>query len=113
MTTPPAGTVTFLSTDIEDSTTHWERVPEVMQLALERHDTILRAAIATHDGVVVRTGGDSFVAAFATAPAALLAALQAQCALQAEIWPPTLGSLRVRMALHTGTARGQTNNYYT
>jgi predicted ATPase/class 3 adenylate cyclase/DNA-binding CsgD family transcriptional regulator len=113
MTTPPAGTVTFLSTDIEGSTTRWEHAPEAMQVALARHDALLRAAIAAQDGVVVRTGGDSFVAAFATAPAALLAALQAQRALQAEPWSPPLDTLRVRMALHTGTTDWQTGDYHT
>ena len=113
MTTPPAGTVTFLSTDIEGSTTRWEHAPEAMQVALARHDALLRAAIAAHEGVVVQTGGDSFVAAFATAPAALLAALQAQRALQTEPWPPPLAGLPVRMALHTGTTGEQVSDYHT
>jgi class 3 adenylate cyclase len=113
MTTPPTGTVTFLSTDIEGSTTRWEHAPEAMHMALARHDALLRAAITAQDGIVVRTGGDSFVAAFSTATAALLAALQAQRALRAEPWPPPLDSLRVRMALHTGTASGQAGDYHT
>src|SRR6516164_3190758 len=33
----PAGTVTFLLTDIEGSTRLWETVPEAMEVALERH----------------------------------------------------------------------------
>jgi class 3 adenylate cyclase len=75
MTTPPTGTVTFLSTDIEGSTTRWEHTPEAMHVALARHDALLRTTITAQNGVVVRTGGDSFVAAFSTATAALLAAL--------------------------------------
>ena len=37
----PAGTVTFLLTDIEGSTRLWETVPEAMEVALERHNRLL------------------------------------------------------------------------
>ena len=36
----PSGTVTFLFTDIEDSTRLWEVHPEAMRLALARHDAM-------------------------------------------------------------------------
>jgi len=36
----PAGTVTFLLTDIEGSTRLWETVPESMDLALDRHNRL-------------------------------------------------------------------------
>jgi hypothetical protein len=44
----PSGTVTFLFTDIEGSTTRWEHQPEAMGTALARHDVLLRAAIREH-----------------------------------------------------------------
>src|SRR6476646_259914 len=99
----PTGTVTFLFTDIEGSTTRWEHQPHAMGTALARHDALLRAAIVEHDGVVVKTVGDAFHAAFARAPDAVTAALDAQRRLQAEPWEE-IGPLRVRMALHTGAA---------
>ena len=34
----PTGTVTFLFTDIEGSTTRWEQHREAMQAALARHE---------------------------------------------------------------------------
>ena len=37
----PSGTVTFLFTDIEDSTKLWEHFPEAMKAALATHDSIL------------------------------------------------------------------------
>ncbi len=77
----PAGTVTFLFTDIEGSTRLWEETPEAMRLALARHDTLLRQAIEDNDGVVFKTVGDAFCAAFATAPNALAAALSAHLLL--------------------------------
>src|SRR3712207_8813065 len=95
----PTGTVTFLFTDIEGSTTRWEQRREAMQVALARHDAILRKAIEAHGGVVFKTVGDAFYAVFPTAPDALAAALTAQRGLQAERWPEPLGTVRVRMAL--------------
>src|SRR3712207_3835257 len=82
----PTGTVTFLFTDIEGSTTRWEQHREAMQAALARHDTILREAIEGHSGVVFKTVGDAFYAAFDTAPDTLQAALAAQRALHREDW---------------------------
>ena len=34
----PTGTVTFLFTDIENSTPLWEKYPEVMKFVLAKHD---------------------------------------------------------------------------
>src|SRR5215831_9963204 len=100
--TLPSGTVTFLFTDIEGSTRLWEEHPEAMRSVLARHDTLLRQAIEANNGTVFKTLGDAFCAAFATAPEALAAAVEAQLALHSELWPGEL-SLRVRMALHTST----------
>jgi len=49
----PAGTVTFLLTDIDGSTRLWEVVPEAMEVALERHNRLLTGVIEDHGGVVV------------------------------------------------------------
>src|SRR5262249_43261996 len=99
----PTGTVTFLFTDLEGSTARWEQQPEAMRHALARHDACLRDAIERHGGHVFKTVGDAFHAAFASAPEAVAAALDAQRCLLAEDWAP-LETLRVRMALHTGAA---------
>src|ERR1051326_5233332 len=95
----PTATVTFLFTDVEGSTRLWEQHPEAMRLALARHDALLRAAIETSGGGVLKTIGDAFCAAFATAPGAVAAALAAQRALQTEGWGE-VGPLQVRMAIH-------------
>src|SRR5919198_1146560 len=101
MTTLPTGTVTFLFTDLEGQTRLWEEHPEVMRAAMARHDAILRRAVLAHDGRVVKATGDGLHAAFARAPDALGAALDAQRALAAEAWElPT--PLRARVGLHTG-----------
>ena len=108
----PTGTVTFLFTDIEGSTTRWERQRQAMQAALARHDAILREAIAAHGGHVFKTVGDAFYAIFAMAPDAVESALAAQQALQTEVWDTALGVLRVRMALHTGGAEERDGDYF-
>src|SRR5215475_4139383 len=108
----PAGTVTFLLTDIEGSTRLWETVPEAMETALERHNRLLGDVIAGHGGVVVtsRGEGDSFFAAFPSAVAAVEAAGACQLALNREPWPAG-AALRVRMGLHTGEAHVQDGDY--
>ncbi len=56
----PTGSVTFLFTAIEGSTTRWEQHREAMQAALARHDAILREAIEGHGGAVFNTLVDAF-----------------------------------------------------
>jgi predicted ATPase/class 3 adenylate cyclase len=107
----PSGTVTFLFTDIEGSTTRWERRSEAMRVALARHDALLRAAIHDHGGVIFKTMGDAFHAVFRDAANAVAAAVDAQHRLQADSWDE-VGGLRVRMALHTGTAELRDGDYY-
>jgi LuxR family maltose regulon positive regulatory protein len=107
----PPGTVTFLFTDIEGSTTLWESHPQAMAQALARHDAILHEVVAGYGGLVFKTVGDSVHAVFTTAPQALEAALAAQHALQHEAWGAT-GPLRVRMALHTGAAEARDGDYF-
>src|SRR5829696_4132176 len=111
MAGPHTGTITFLFTDVEGSTSLWERNPEAMSEALSRHDEILRTAIEAHNGHVFKTVGDAFHAIFSAAPDALQAALEAQRALLHEEWAET-GPLQVRMALHTGAAEERDGDYF-
>jgi class 3 adenylate cyclase len=107
----PTGMVTFLFTDIEGSTRLWERYPDDMPAALERHDRILSNSITDHAGVVFRTVGDAFCAAFGAALPAVCAALGAQRALHAEPWG-AIGAMRVRMALHTSEVELREDGYF-
>ena len=53
--TLPAGTVTFLFTDMEGSTRRWDAHTAAMRQALARHDALLRQAIAHNGGHVFKT----------------------------------------------------------
>jgi predicted ATPase/class 3 adenylate cyclase len=107
----PTGTVTFLFTDIEGSTRLWEQHPDDMQAALARHDELLRAAVESEYGHVVKTTGDGVHAVFADAARAVAAAVDAQRALGRETWPLP-EPLRIRIGLHTGAAELRADDYY-
>ncbi len=86
MTTPrPAGTVTFLFTDIEGSTGRWEAQSAEMGAALARHDDALRTAIEVHGGWMFKHTGDGVIAAFSPPNGAVLAAIDAQRALELPV----------------------------
>ena len=109
----PAGTVTFLLTDIEGSTRLWESDPDAMARAVSAHYVVLSNAVGRHRGVrpVEQGEGDSVVAAFARASDAVAAALEAQLALTSEALPGGL-ELRVRMALHATEAQVRDEGNY-
>ncbi len=107
----PSGTVTFLFTDVEGSTRLWAEHPDGMHAALARHDDIVRSAIESNGGHVVKMTGDGFHAAFSTAHDAVDAAVDAQRSLGAESWDAT-GPLRVRMGVHTGEVQHRDGDYY-
>jgi predicted ATPase/class 3 adenylate cyclase/Tfp pilus assembly protein PilF len=107
----PTGTVTFLFTDIEGSTALWELYTDAMQVALARHDAILREGIEEHGGQVFRTAGDAFYASFVQPQSAVAAALALQQALHDEPWPAAT-PIRVRMALHAGEAQWRDGEYF-
>jgi len=107
----PTGTVTFLFTDVVGSTSLWEVQREAMHISLARHDALLRGCIVDGGGYVVKTTGDGFHAVFADASDAIEAAIAGQKALHAEPWSKA-ATIRVRMALHTGTAELRDGDYY-
>lgn len=107
----PTGTVTFLFSDIEGSTERWERHAEEMARALSRHDALVRSILESRGGYVFKTMGDAFCAAFTRPEEAVAAALDAQIAIGREGFEG-IGGLRVRMALHTGTANERDGDYF-
>ncbi len=102
----PAGTVTFLLSDIEGSTRLWQDEPEAMAHAVPEHYALLEEAVALHGGVrpVEQGEGDSIVVAFSRGSDAVAAALEIQRRMGAHAWPEG-PALRVRVALHTAEAQ--------
>ena len=103
--------VTFAFTDIEGSTRRWERDPNAMQQAVRRHDTLVRTEIVRHGGHVFKTIGDAFCASFSRPHDAVAAMLAAQRALAAEDFSAVDG-IRIRAAIHTGTADEREGDYF-
>jgi class 3 adenylate cyclase len=108
----PDGVVTFLMTDVVESTPMWLQSRAQMYAAMKRHDQLLTGAIEANGGVVLkeRGEGDSFFAVFLRATDAVLAALAAQKALMSEMWTDKI-PLNVRMAVLTGEADAQDRDY--
>jgi class 3 adenylate cyclase len=97
----PAGTVTFLFTDIEGSTRLLQELGADYTTVVADHRRILRDAFASAEGREVDTQGDAFFYSFQRARDAVAAAVAGQRALQAHEWPHG-AEVRVRMGLHTG-----------
>src|SRR5467141_3629925 len=108
----PDGVVTFLMTDVVESTQIWLQNRAQMYGPMRRHDLLLTAAIEANRGVVLkeRGEGDSFFAVFHRATDALVAALDAQAGLMSERWADDI-PLAVRMAILTGEADAQDRDY--
>lgn len=69
---------------------------------LAGHDDAIRAAVETEGGSVFKTTGDGICAVFATATAAVRAAVTAQLSL----------ALPVRMGIHSGEAQQRAGDYF-
>ena len=109
----PAGTATFLFTDIEGSTQLWEKYPDEMKAALAAHDLILKEAIQSNHGHIIKTTGDGVHAVFEKAVDGVQSAIVIQRALQtSHFFGNTEFRLRVRMGLHTGEAELRDGDYY-
>jgi len=105
--------VTFLFTDIVDSSGHWDADADAMRSALSEHDEILRREIATAGGDFVKHTGDGVIATFTTVDGAIRAAVAAQLAMT-ERSGVRRGSVRleVRMGIHTGEAEQRAGDYF-
>ena len=97
----PAGTVTFLSADVDGSASGWGRGGAEVGRATGAIDTVFSAVVGRHGGVqpVEQVGAGSFLAAFARPSEALACASDVQRELQANQLPC------LRAGLHTGEAQ--------
>jgi class 3 adenylate cyclase len=103
------GTRTFLFTDIEWSTALWEDRRAEMSETLRVHDQILREQVEAHEGVVFKTVGGSFYAAFEVPQRAAQTAIAAQRKLLSRELPIPI---KVRMAIHTGAVEERDDDFF-
>lgn len=96
----PSGTVTFVFTDIEDSTSLLRKLGADYGDTLAEHRRIIRETFG-ENGVEIDAQGDAFFFAFPRARDAVASAVEAQRAHAAHDWPHH-APVHVRIGLHTG-----------
>ena len=97
----PTGRVTFLLTDIEDSTGHLDRLGDRYATLLKDVRSIIRRAVLRGGGHQVDARADEYFAVFKEAVRAIEAALDIQRAMADHVWPDD-EIVRVRTGIHTG-----------
>jgi class 3 adenylate cyclase len=106
----PSGTVTFVFSDIEGSTSLLKALGDRYGEVLSTHRRLTRACFTERGGVEIDTQGDAFFFAFPRARDAVSAAVEAQRQHAAHTW--TDGHVvRVRMGLHTGEPAVDSEGY--
>jgi eukaryotic-like serine/threonine-protein kinase len=109
----PDGTVTMLFSDIEGSTQVNERLGDVRWLDLLRaHHAIVREQIHKHGGYEVKSQGDGFMVAFASARRAVQCAREIHQEIDAQLGTHPDGPIRLRIGLHTGEAIKEETDFY-
>jgi predicted ATPase len=81
-----------------------QELGDAFRPVLERHNTIVHAAAASHRGRIVKNEGDGFFVAFQSALDAVSSAVEIQRRLAAEEWESPQ-DVTVRIGVHTGEGR--------
>jgi class 3 adenylate cyclase len=107
------GTVTIMFSDIVGSTAMTERLGDRRWIeVLREHNRVIRDEVSAHDGFEVKSQGDGFMVAFASASRAVecAAAIQRAFASRAEEAPEE--AILVRIGLHTGEAIRERDDFF-
>jgi predicted ATPase/class 3 adenylate cyclase len=96
-------TVTLLFADMEGSTALVGQLGDAYSEVLDTYRALLTAAVHEAGGQVMDMEGDGLFAAFGSGRSALIAAVEAQLALDGHDWPEGV-TVRARMGVHTGEA---------
>ena len=106
----PDGTLTILFTDIESSTETAARLGDQRWLELLReHNEIVRRHVRATGGFEVKSLGDGFMVAFASARSALRCATAIRTSFAERTGAE---QLRVRIGLHTGEPLREGNDFF-
>ncbi len=109
----PDGTVTIMFSDIEGSTVLTEELGDERWLKLlHRHNAVIRRQLAAHRGFEVKSQGDGFMVAFASAGSAIRCAIAIQRDFAARRDQSGSQVLRVRIGLHTGEVIREQEDFF-
>jgi class 3 adenylate cyclase len=96
--------LTFLFSDLKDSTELYERVGDLVAFDLvNEHFRLLQEIIASERGAVVKTIGDAVMATFETPDRAIAAAIRMRQAMSDLGAERQHQSLRLKMGIHEGS----------
>jgi class 3 adenylate cyclase len=105
--------VTILFTDIEDSTKYWDKFGDVQgRLMVDRHNRLLFPLVVKFKGRIIKTIGDSIMAAFAKPEDALKAAVAMQQTMAMERQGDDTFKICIRIGIHTGDAIVEKGDVY-
>ncbi|MEO8210927.1 MAG: tetratricopeptide repeat protein [bacterium] len=112
----PSGKVTFLFTDIEDSSKLAQEFPETLQAVLKKNHSIIQKAIESNNGFIFDIIGDAFGCAFENSSDAVKAAVDVQINLAKEKCLPDGQSgndavIKVKIGIHSGDAEWNGKRY--
>jgi class 3 adenylate cyclase len=103
--------LTFLFSDLKDSTALYERVGDLVAFDLvNEHFRLLQEIIASERGAVVKTVGDAVMATFETPDRAIAAAIRMREAMSDLGAERQHQSLRLKMGIHEGSCLAVTLN---
>ena len=100
----PGGTLTFMFSDIEDSTRLVQELGERYPGVLSAYRSMIRATVNAHSGQVVDTEGDGTFSVFTEPANAARAAVEIQRSIGLEPLSDLSQEIRARVGLHTGRA---------
>jgi DNA-binding NarL/FixJ family response regulator/class 3 adenylate cyclase len=106
----PTGVVTFLFTDVEDSTGLLQRLGDDYRAVMADHRRLVRSVVEETGGREVDCRADEFCIVFREPRDAAEAAIRSQRAHAEHSWPAE-ASLKVRMGLHTGEPALEEGDY--
>jgi DNA-binding NarL/FixJ family response regulator/class 3 adenylate cyclase len=106
----PTGAVTFVFTDIEDSTGLVLELGDAYAKVIADHRRLVRSALDANGGYEVDSRGDEFFLAFASAQEAVDAAAAIQERHESHRWPEGR-DVRVRIGIHTGRPAIEDDDY--
>lgn len=105
--------VTILFTDIEESTKYWDTFGDVQgRLMVNRHNRLLFPIVGKFKGRIIKTIGDSIMAAFEKPEYAIKAAVAMQQTISMERQGDDTFNVRIRIGIHSGDAIVERDDVY-